>query len=609
MSGRGRTYAGRPAILPAQGYAGPEAAVAAELPAGTGQEVRFHGEDGRGAVFSFAGLPLPGWHHPLAVALAERTGPTGGLRTLASANGAWAITKRLLRFLALQPERPFSPADLTRADMERFLRHRSATIGSTGAWGEVRHAGRLLASLPAESRANQDVLDFVFQRVEGLAVPVKTGYSDNELRQIVKAARSDVVMLRNRIRAGHALAARWQEGDDGLTGPQLEEARLLADMAATGQVRRGFFNLADRRDLAGRLFVTSPDIWPLMILLVALTGRSPDALKELPADHRVLEGLAVELVLVKRRRGNGRWHETVTWEIGRPERGLHYPGGFYLLLHELMAAGRVFSGSPVVWSIWRNADGGSEHVSPFSNNLNMPVLKRNWAEAHGLTGDDGRPLRLDLQRLKTSIEVRRTRQLGGHLPSAARTNTTQVLFRNYLRGDPTVRDWAEQVAGEGIADAEQEALRAHASAMRAMGGGPVVSGIRGRPFRAGMTGQAAEGQGGHGAGAAWTRCANPHAHPATGQPCQLLSFLDCFHCGNCVITAANLPGLVSLDEALLSRRQRLAESEWWGRYGPAWAAIRYDILPRFTPAQLKEARAAAPHDALLDLVEDPWEVP
>lgn len=121
----------------------------------------FHGEDGRQKGFSFAGLPLPGWHQALAAGLAERTGPAGGLRTLASASTCWAVMKRLVRFLASQPHAPAAPASLTRAHIEEFLRHRSATIGRPSAWGEVRSAGWLLASMPARHRVRQEVFDFV----------------------------------------------------------------------------------------------------------------------------------------------------------------------------------------------------------------------------------------------------------------------------------------------------------------------------------------------------------------------------------------------------------------------------------------------------------------
>jgi len=44
---------------------------------------------------------------------------------------------------------------------------------------------------------------------------------------------------------------------------------------------------------------------------------------------------------------------------------------------------------------------------------------------------------------------------------------------------------------------------------------------------------------------------------------------------------------------------------WWRRYGPAWAAIRHQVLPEFSPAEVKAAEAVKPGDALLDLIEGP----
>ena len=525
------------------------------------------------------------------------------------------MLKRLLRFVASQPGPPDSPADLTRARMEAFLRHRSATIGSGPAWGEVRNAGRILAALPPERPVREEVLDFAFQRVEGLVFSVQTGYSDHELRQLIAAARTDVARLRDRIRSGHALAARWRTGDTEMTGRQRTDAEMLARIADTGVVPcLGLDNVSEqaaRRELASRLFVTLPDLWPLLILIVALTGRSPEMLKELPASHRVLgDGdAAVELGLVKRRRGAGNWHQRVIWETGPAGREFHAPGGFYLLLHHLMAPGREFSGQNLVWSAWRNGSptGSGEHVNPFAHSLTLPSKPQAaWRARHGLAGDDGQPLQIDLQRLKTSIEVRRTRQAGGHLPSAARTNTMPVLFRNYLRGDPTVRGWAEDVVSEALADAEQQALTAHRLAMQRAGGGPRVTGDGESASR--QAAQPGDVRSAEQHDGPWGACADPQRHPETGRPCRA-SFLDCFHCGNCLITTDHLPRLISLVSALDSRRLLVGEAEWWQRYGPAWAAIRHDILGRFSPAEVQQARDATPADALLDLVENPWEVP
>ncbi|MFG3532234.1 hypothetical protein ACGF8B_36710 [Streptomyces sp. NPDC047917] len=106
----------------------------------------------------------------------------------------------------------------------------------------------------------------------------------------------------------------------------------------------------------------------------------------------------------------------------------------------------------------------------------------------------------------------------------------------------------------------------------------------------------------------WTACADHDRHPLTRQPCQI-TFLDCFHCGNCLVTRDHLPRLLGLLDALAQRRQELSDEVWWQRYGPAWVAIRQDILVKFTPAKLQQARTEQPQDALLDLVENPWELP
>ncbi|MET8358886.1 site-specific integrase [Micromonospora sp. NPDC005171] len=106
----------------------------------------------------------------------------------------------------------------------------------------------------------------------------------------------------------------------------------------------------------------------------------------------------------------------------------------------------------------------------------------------------------------------------------------------------------------------------------------------------------------------WSACRDVSSHPATGRACRS-SFLDCFHCGNCLIDSSHLPRLLALLIALEQRRQQMTEEQWWAKYGPAWAAIRSDVLPRFTPAEVARARLAQVTDALLDLVDEPWEHP
>jgi hypothetical protein len=621
-TGRGSTRTGRPAALP-----GPAYLPAPRLRSEDGElTVDFRGEDGRQRRFVVSQLPLPGWHAPLAAALELRIGPSGRVRTLASARTTWEPMQRFVRFLARLPTPPAHPGELTASHTEAFYRHRAATNQQAYAWQEVRAVGQLLELAPLRDLVDAEVLDFVARRYEKPRPAGKPGYSDGELARLLAAARRDAARIRDRIDAAEALLARFRAAPETLGATDRERAAAFDAMAATGEVPRlpeyGRDEWTQRSAWAGELFLTTADLAPLMVLLVALTGRNIETVKELPAEHRVLEGRAVELRPVKRRRGPDRWFDTVTWEIGPTGRELHTPGGLYLLIHRLTARSRGFSGAKSLWSIWRNGHrarvtGRAEHHDPFATALYHSVGQRQWAKRCGLLADapsDGAeppPLVIEFNRLKTSIDVRRTKQTGGHLPSAARTNTIPVLFRHYLRGDPTTIAWAHEVIGEAVADAEQAALAAHQRALQAAGGtlrvipGPASADVLGQ---VGLDADAAR-RAEHGQlDTAWSACTDPERHPIAGSRCEA-SFLDCFHCGNCLITTSHLPRLLGLLDALAERRQQMGEQDWWRRYGPAWAAIRHDILARFSPEEVAAAERNKPTDTLLDLVENPWERP
>jgi hypothetical protein len=621
VSGRGATGVGRPARLPDGDYQ-PVAA----MPSTGGQlVVEFVGEDGRRRVFDVAELPLPGWHEAVAAAWHARIGPAGGLRTLASAQGGWANLTRLLRFFANGPQPPTDPARLAKAHLDAFRRHRQATIG-VYAWREIRELSMLFQNPPLRELVPVPALDYLRQRTVKTTLAPKPGYSDREFRQIVAAARADVAGIRDRIQAAETLLERYQREPHSLTDDEYRNAEVLADMADSGFVPvpagGAVQSLQPRRRLAEQLFISRDDLAPMLVLLVATTGWNIETVKELPVEHRILQGRAVELVVTKRRRGPRRWQQTVTWEIGPPGRELHTPGGVYLLLHRLMARSRALTqAAAAYWAVWRNmhratATERDEHYNPFARLLNQHLQTARWVIRHALTADlpqpapdargdagptaEPQPLRLDFNRLKTSVDARRTKHTGGHLPSAARTNTIPVLFRNYLRGDPTTIDWAQQVVTDAFTDVEQAAWAAHRQALDGAGGAlRVLTGDTAVDDELGAV---------DGLDTAWSTCTNHDQHPATGKPCRA-SFLDCFHCGNCLITTGHLPRLLALLDALAARRQQLSERDWWHRYGPTWAAIRIDVLTKFSPAELAHAATTKPADALLDLVEPTWEQP
>ena len=619
MSRRGTTGTGRPAAIPSATYDPPKPAQRAAA----GWVINFAGEDGRSGTFALDRWPLHGWHDGLASALGAALGPGGRCRTLASARAVWYLVGQFVKAIAEMPNPPATPGHLDVEHVRVWHQQRVGEIGSAYAWSALREIGRLLASDSLRSDIADSAFDYT-QRLNDGHWPASTpGYSNREVRLLMRAARRDVAALRNRIHGSEVLLAQFRDNPDALNPDQRHRGELLNRMASSGNVSWPAGSLAQkvkqRHDLASQLFVTVDDIPPLLILGVALTGRNVETIKELPAQHRIIDGRAVEVQTIKRRRGQQNWHETVTWEIGRPGRELHAPGGFYLLLAQLTRRSRQFCGTPGVWAIWRPGHGLNsvdEHRGIFDHQLGLSGGRNGpaamWVARHGLTADaidgedadNGSALHLDFKRLRTSIEARRTRQLGGHLPSATRSNTLPVLFRNYLRGDPTIVAWAHEILSEAVVDAEQSALAAHRRALEASTNLSIPKLLSDDTQDADdIEPAAAQPQ-----ETGWTTCVDHDHHPITNQRCTA-SFLDCFHCGNCLITAEHLPALLSLLQALAKRRERLSEQEWWIRYGMAWAAIRHDVLTKFSPQEVEHAAVATPVDDLLDLVEMPWEQP
>jgi hypothetical protein len=600
-TGRGSTRPGACAPLPDATYA----PTTVHRAGGGSPVVEFEGDDRRRRTFDFAQCPLPGWHDVLAEVLAQRVGPAGGLRTSTSSLAAWNHLRRFMRFLDALADRPDHPSELTVAHLNAYIAEEISRLGPVYGHRSADHVWRLLRLEPAASVVDPAAINALRMRSASSPNVGTAGYSDRELALILDAARGDAARLRTRLHAAAELMGRLTRNPGQLTEVERIEALRLTEHAEAGLAPpdgHGDIPWVMRQGLAEPLFVTRRDVAPLLILLVAVTGRNIETIKELPAEHRILDGHAVEVRLTKRRRGAGNWYQTATWEIGPPGRELHHPGGLYLLLHRLMARGRALSEHPSsFWAVWRNRRRGhgvtvNEIGNPFAAALTAGIEVRQWAiDHHGLQGDDGQPLPVTFKRLRTSVEVRRTRALGGHLPSAARSNTAAVLFRNYLRADPVAREWAQEVTGAAISAAEQAALDAHRRSLPRPAS-PTVA--LGPPTLRGATGQKGP----------WSDCRDVAEHPATGRACQA-SFLDCFHCGNCLINQGHLPRLLALLAALEQRRQQMTEEQWWIRYGPAWVAIRTDVLPRFTPAEVAHARRTPVPPALLDLVDEPWERP
>ncbi|MFE6523735.1 hypothetical protein [Streptomyces sp. NPDC057794] len=595
-----RAERGRAAAVPDSFYEPPPAV---EFPEGGGAPVvRFTGEDGRECVFRFEELPLPGLHRDFAHALGVRIGPGGGRRTQRAASSQWQTVKRFLLLLDQLAEPPRRVEELRVRHLERYLVARRQTCEEKSARRNLQDLLRIVRVLPGQERLEGAVADYAGQPGHGVDAQQvgRPGYSDREFQVVMAAARSDVAAIRDRIMAGERLLGRFLDNDASLSMAEREQGARLAAMAATGRVQVDYRGLAVGEYPAAcyaqarQLFVTDPDLAPLLIYAAGLSGRNPETLKELPAEHRVLEGRAVALTLTKRRRGKSNARTSVHWSVDT-ERELRTMGGFYLLLHRLMARSRAFSGTGSVWSIWAGngrgrvlhaATGG--HIGPFDAELARKLKLGAWAGRHGLVGDDGKPLEMLVTRIKKTVEVRTAKQVGGHLPSVRLTNTADTSFTHYLRADPFVAEWAADVLTEAITDAEENA---RAVVVR-LGGEPAAA----VPER--VREQAAAGA----LDTLASACTDIEHAPGGGRCGQ--SFLACFGCPNALVLERHLPALLALAEALREDLQRRDVAQWAARYGATWQILTRDILPRFSPAQRAAAQQRQPR-LMLDLLEGP----
>ncbi|MFE1830173.1 hypothetical protein [Streptomyces yangpuensis] len=587
--------------------------------------VAFAGEDGRHWTYDFAILPFPAFHAAMASAFAARIGATGALRTQASADTNYGSIRRFLAFLASLAYPPKTLSDLTVRQLERFRVHRLESSSAQTAQQDLMYVRLTLRHVPPFDVLPQDLHDYLAapgpgrKRKRGGGVP---GYSDREFRDLMAAVRGEVATIRDRIRKGERLLETFRTTPSSLTPDGRTLAAHLDTMDSTGYVplvradlRRPV--LEGRLRLARHLFLTQTDLAPLVVLLAGLTGRNAETIKDLPAEHRRLEDLAVAVNLTKRRRGKSLSRETVHWETGgNGSRQLHTPGGFYLLLHELTERSRRFSGSSRIWTIWAGTSGrrganwetklaAAGHIDPFAQRLGRTLGLKEIAQRHGLTDDNGKPLEVTLNRVKTTVEVRTTKAMGGHLPSASRTNTLDVSFAHYLQGDPVVREWADAILTTAIDEAEH-----HARLFRPHIVTPAqATHVTNTPQQAAVLGttpeilrQALGGQ----LDTVVSSCLDIEHSPFNDGRCNV-SFLTCLRCPNALITHHHLPALLTLVDELDRARQFMPIDAWVHDHGRTWLSLTRLVLPQFTDSERAEAAKAKPASLGVDLLDGPKE--
>jgi hypothetical protein len=162
-----------------------------------------------------------------------------------------------------------------------------------------------------------------------------------------------------------------------------------------------------------------------------------------------------------------------------------------------------------------------------------------------------------------------------------------VLFTNYLRGDPSVQDWAGQVITAALADAETEAYACHARVLAA----PTKTAEH-VAAELELTATTANELLGGKLDTAFAACADINHSPLNQGRCCTASFMMCFGGPNALVTHDHIPKLKALLDWLIDQRNKIDLDLWWRQYGLTWLAITKTHQAQIHPGGMGSGRTS-----------------
>ncbi len=411
----------------------------------------------------------------------------------------------------------------------------------------------------------------------------RDAYSPYIARQLRDAARADIRRVFRRFREPRPVAA----------DPEL---KVLEDAAHAHIDARGILLHIEskyktlvraRRDLGlsseklcrqlhERHYLTKHDVIPLLVFLALETGLEIECCKTLTVE--CLQNPAngtVEIAYIKLR-AHGAEHKTLRVRDG----GVRTPGGLIRQVISMTAAAREHRPSDCLWLYY--GFGG------LKSGLKHPECRVDaWIREHNVLDDDGRPLHLELSRLRKTHKALWYLKTEGHITRFAVGHTREVAARHYA-DIPALRPLHETT----IADAFNEAVTSALS--------PIIltpekeDAWRNDPVAASAAAPAGsdpisilDGEQDIWLASCGGFFSSPYGEP--GAPCSL-PFWGCLECPNAVITARKLPAILSFLRFLEEQRLSLSSSHWAMKFAAAHVRITRHILPAFSAATVDEAR-------------------
>lgn len=556
--------------------------------------------DGQDEVIDFSDLPCPRVTRPMATALAELHRPKGLKFDRRHIMATVALVRDFLTFLCAAMPEEGECVDLDDLEPELLDAYEQKLLAQYGEDSSTpfNSMSRLMRIFRRTHDARPDGFSQEFQR--------RLGYAASEASNVRKpldaypfpvfdameaGALAEVGEIRDRILAGERLADRGQDPDvhgwDQLenvlwwmrrNGPLTGEHRHIPVVADSGRMR----------GVNAMLFLSSVDMAPFQILLACQTGMEPEAIKDLKAGCLLNPARGFVSIAYLKRRAGADPHKTLRVRDGG---NLRSPGGVLRLAMRLNQLGRDLGGYDALWVTASRLTG--ELAPAFATGSGVGHRqRRGFIAKYGIdamTDRDGKPVTVDLRRLRKTYKSKQYLRAGGVLPDFASGHSKQVAGSHYA-DIGAHEEIHEQAVEAGLAQALAVALPP-----------PVVLDEDGERLDDGESEMASETvrDALSGATDVWvSACQDFFASPYAmkkGAPCPVPPWV-CLECPNAVFTTRHLPAVLSTLNAIERQREEFSAAEWAARFGLAHERITSGVLARFSAPQIVNARAIAEAD-------------
>jgi hypothetical protein len=556
---------------------------------------------GRTTVLSLAGEPLPRTTAALAATAVSLTGPHGPVKAPSSIKPYLRAVRKFVRSLATE-----GVADELAALGPEQLR--DFVLSPTCRYRDELALRTLLCSMAAspENNLRADLVAFAhgarmtaFRRGR----PFEP-YSHGEAARIEAACKEHIAEVEARLAAGTRLVAAggvpkddasWDDEANlaflaATSGPITTEA-IATHFGTRRRLRASTGELLNLRELNALVFPTHFDLAGFVILLALKTGLNPDSIYSLDVD--CMEAVGARKVHLRWVKARGGGTEADTFSSA----GQWSPGALIRRVVVLTAVARRHALSGHERSLWV----GYAKARPTVGRGLEVRSRARWREVilqfgglHDLRDDNGRPIALDLRRLRKTYYARLDRHYQGAVNIISGPNqTAQVAADNYLSTTTP-----NEVIERTVENAQAALLRAAEVSRPVVLSAAEVRVLTDDPVRAAdYLGTTADTVvrllGTEREDVFAAKCKDFHHPPdgPSGLPCQAAAWM-CLSCENAVVTETKLPNLLRLLDWMDGQRG-LSTEEWYARFGAAYRQVRESILPRFSDDVIAAARAIA----------------